>query len=179
MVLVTCVCACRQDPGEREHGALSPEAILFGGETCEKDSDCASQRCSLGICLGFLMNSLEVARLAQMPLIERAAADPATRDRMLDLLSQVLAEGDPFLRARAAQALSAFPAAQARPVLERYLDDPEEPVRFQVARARARLGDERGVEALRGFLQHESPAVCALARFVLEHELPVQGVRTR
>lgn len=161
------------DPNARRDG-VTAESLLFGGEKCRADSECAAGRCSLGMCVGFLMNSVEAVRVAQHDRLRRAARDPGLRSRMVEVLGQVLgdADGDPFLRARAAHALSALPAADARPLLGDRLGDPEEPVRFQAARSLHRLGDPRGTEALRAFLGHDSPAVRALARHALEQERP-------
>ncbi len=152
--------------------AVTAESLLFGGEPCGADADCPGGRCSLGMCVGFLMNSVEAVRIAQHERLRQAARDPILRARLVAVLAQVIgdAQGDPFLRARAAHALSAIPAAEAAPVLDRRLADPEEPVRFQAARSLHRLGDPRGTERLRGFLEHGSAAVRALARYALDQE---------
>lgn len=152
--------------------AVTAESLLFGGEPCRADADCPVERCSLGMCVGFLMNAVEAVRIAQHERLRQAARDPILRTRLVAVLAQVLedAQGDPFLRARAAHALSAVPAAEAAPILDRRLADPEEPVRLQAARSLHRLGDPRGTEGLRGFLAHGSAAVRALARYALDQE---------
>ncbi len=175
MVLWCCAVlagACRAGDSEARLDGVTAESLLFGGEACRADSECAAGRCSLGMCVGFLMNSVEAVRVAQHDRLGRAARGPGLRARMVEVLGQVLgdADGDPFLRARAAHALSALRAADARPLLGGRLGDPEEPVRFQAARSLHRLGDPRGTEALRAFLEHDSPAVRALARYALEQE---------
>ncbi len=165
---------CR--PGDPDAGldGVTAESLLFGGEPCRADAECAAGHCSLGMCVGFLMNSVEAVRIAQHGRLRRAARDPDLRRRMGDALGQVLgdADGDPFLRARAAHALSAMPVAEAGPILGERLGDPEEPVRLQAARSLHCLGDPRGTAALRAFLEHESPAVRAMARYALEQESP-------
>lgn len=158
---------------------VPPESLLFGGETCRDPSECPSERCSLGTCVGFLMNSIEETRMVQHERLVRAAMDAETRRGMAAVLVQVLgdSDGDPFLRARAAQALSALPAPEAVPILEKRLQDAEEPVRFQAARSLHRLGDPRGTEALRAFLDHPSAPVRDLARHALDHEGEVTASR--
>lgn len=160
---------CRADDPDARLDGVTAESLLFGGERCRADSECAAGRCSLGMCVGFLMNSVEAVRIAQHERLRQAARDPDLRLGMVEVLGQVLrdADGDPFLRARAAHALSAMPAQVAGPILGERLEDPEEPVRFQAARSLHRLGDLRGTEALRAFLEHDSPAVRALARDAL------------
>lgn len=166
---------CRSDGPDARLNGVTAESLLFGGERCRADSECAAGRCSLGMCVGFLMNSIEAVRIAQHERLRRAARDPTLRPRMVEVLGQVLrdADGDPFLRARAAHALSAMPAAEAGPILGERLGDPQGPVRLQAARSLHRLGDPRGTEALRTFLEHDLPAVRALARYALEQESPL------
>ncbi len=177
--LLAAACGRREEPD----AGTTAESLLFGGEACRENWECAAGRCSLGMCVGFLMSAVEAARLKQEGRLREAARDPAMRVRMVNLLGQVLAdpEGDTFLRARAAQALSLLPAGEVTGLLVRALDTPEEAVRFQAARSLHRLGDSRGTKALEAFLQHDSAPVRALARYVLDHEAAKtpHGVSTR
>lgn len=171
---------CRSEEGRGETGGLTAEMLLFGGEPCRQDADCASGRCSLGMCAGLLMNAIEAVRGAQHERLRQAARDQGVRERLAEMLVQVLhdSQGDAYLRARAALALSALPLEMVGTVLAGVLEDPEEPVRFQAGRSLHRLGDSRGTEVLRSFLKHESAAVRALARHALDREsAAVTGLR--
>lgn len=191
VVMACMVAACREN-GEGPLPPASAESLLFGGEPCGPpgsggdsvaswlDSDCASGRCVAGMCVGFLMTSVEAMRMAMLPRLGRAAADEDARRMMVETLTRIVADPqtDPFLRARATQVSVVLPAREAVPILEPRLEDGEEAVRFQAARALHRLGDPRGTQVMQSFLEHPSAPVRALARFVLEREV-AHGVNKR
>jgi len=155
--------------GSRPRRPYDPEALLVGGETCRVASDCATKVCSLGMCMGYLMASTEMARLAMATVIVDAAKDRGLASSLQNLASEVLAdhENDRFVRARAADLIGLLPPEIARPGLVKYLDEEDEAIRFFAARGLHRSGDGRGTEVLKSFLGHPSPAVRSLCEAAL------------
>lgn len=169
--------ACRgqsEAPPPPVDPVVASESVLFGGGHCRTDRDCGSGVCSVGLCFGYLMASVDATRDAMAPRMRSAVADPATRAAMLASLLNPLQDpaADAFLRSRAADALKFFPAASAVPILAGILDDGDEPVRFFAARALHCLGDPRGAEALSPFRTHASDAVRQLADTALATGAP-------
>lgn len=149
----------------------SAEGLLYGVQRCRSGSECASGACSLGTCQGYLTAPTEISReRLAAPLRAAAAADPALARELAGTLTDVLADrgSDAFIRGRAADAFRHLPPDLGREVLSRFLQDPEEPVRFFAARALHALGDPAGDAALRPFLDHRSGNVRELAREALE-----------
>jgi hypothetical protein len=164
--------SCRGSPGEPATATdpvVVSESVLFGGGHCRTDRDCGSGVCSVGLCFGYLMASIDATRDAMAPRMRAAVADPATRAAMLASLLNPLGDtaADAYLRSRAADALKFFPAETAAPILAGLLGDGDEPVRFFAARALHVLGDRRGAEALEPFRTHASDAVRQLAETAL------------
>lgn len=156
--------ACEGSPGPVT-AAADAEGLLFGGQSCRKDTECATGVCSLGMCAGYLMASHELARETMAPAFKAAGADPVTSRALLEAAASVLSdpENDRFLRSRAADAIGLLGPAVAVPALAPFLEDQDEPVRFFAARALHRNGDPRGTAVLRAFLHHPAKAVRALA----------------
>lgn len=162
----TCLVACAGTPADGRPTA-DTETVLWGGGRCQAGADCPSGLCSIGLCLGYLAASTEEARDTVAPAIRELAAHQGG-----DVLERLLAESleerssDAFVRGRAADAFRHLPVAAALRVLPRYLDDPDEPVRFFAARALA--SDPRGREVLSRFLDHPAEAVRILAQRTLD-----------
>ncbi len=149
--------------------SLSAGGVLIGGGRCQAATTCESGVCSLGHCLGYLMATTDSSREEIGPAVAEAAKDRAIADTMALTALEVLGDAvtDRFARARAADLYRWLPAAKGLAALPPFLDDPDEAVRFFVARALHALGDARGTEVLRGFDSHRSEAVRELARLAL------------
>lgn len=144
------------------------DRLLFGGGRCVQDQDCASSKCSVGVCVGFLMLPSAAGRLRMLPLLREAVrSDERTGKRMLRILQSLLdrTDSDPFLRGRACAALQVLGEKGAE-LARKQLEDPHEAVRFFCAWALARLGDRDGLRVLSDFFHHPSAKVRLLARAV-------------
>ncbi|NOZ00967.1 MAG: HEAT repeat domain-containing protein [Deltaproteobacteria bacterium] len=158
--------ACGRPDESAKTGSLNAESVLFGGDRCSADEECASGSCSFGMCNGFLMSPTDAMRAEMAPKVRRVARDPRHRDELVNMLAITLKdkETDPYLRGRAADACALLPSEIAIPMLVPYLEAAAVPVRFFAARSLHRLGDARGTKALRTFLEHPSQAVRMMAR---------------
>jgi HEAT repeat protein len=166
---IALLAACAGQAAAPARAPDDPEGFLFGGERCKAAADCATGTCSLGICLGFLTTSTDLGRDRAGAALARGARDAALADGLDREAGEVLGarDADRFVRSRAADAYRFLPPALGLARLPAFLDDPEDPVAFFVARALHALGDARGTERLRTFLDHPSEAVRALAREAL------------
>ena len=166
---VLAACAGGAGQGGEVPTSRSAGGVLIGGGRCQVATACESGVCSLGHCLGYLMASSDASREEIGPAVTEAAKDSATADTMAQTAIEVLGDTvtDRFARARAADLYRWLPAGKGVAELPRFLDDPDEAVRFFVARSLHRLGDARGTPVVRGFESHRSEAVRELARLAL------------
>ena len=167
--LICCEFLSCQSQKAIQRKAVSVEEILFGGKGCRADSDCESNNCSMGICLGLLMTAVEVKREKVIERLKVVIEDEDVRREAFLALHSVISseDNDVFLRCRAAHALSVFPKEMATPVLEGLIKSEEPALRFYGARSLAYLCEQEGFETLHTFLSHPSPAVQQLASIAL------------
>jgi len=116
------------------------------------------------------MTATDARRMVMLENLREAARDRDTLDGLVRALSFTLAdvESDPFLRSRAADAASALPRRYVAPMVADYLDDDMQSVRFFTARTLHRMGDQRGTDALKDFLEHRSESVRDMAARALD-----------
>lgn len=139
------------------------DGLLFGLDRCRADVDCPSGTCSVGMCVGYLTVSTELARERIAPRL--AGASGALRAGLVDAALAVLEDPatSATVRGRAADALGVLGGSKALAALRGAVVDPSEPVRFFAARALHRQGDPAGTAVLREFAGHRAEAVRALA----------------
>jgi hypothetical protein len=144
------------------------DGLLFGLDRCRADVDCPSGTCSVGMCVGYLTVSTELARERIAPRL--AGASGALREGLVDAARTVLEDPatSATVRGRAADALGVLGGSLATAALRNAVADPSEPVRFFAARALHRQGDAGGTRALREFAAHRAEAIRALAAGALE-----------
>ena len=146
---------------------LDVDSLLFGLEKCQENSDCQTNMCSMGMCLGFLTVSSDLQRAEIGAVFGKAA--PRVRERLIDALAVVLEDGDTssVIRARAADGLGYLGGDRVEQMLQPALVEHSEIIRFFAARSLHALGNSVGTETLLTFKDHESEAVRILTELAL------------
>lgn len=167
ILLVLFVCCGTE---KKETKSFSLEEILFGGGRCDFESECISGMCSNGICLGYLMVGSVGGREVMMDKIRGYLTKWAEQEEAKIIMSGLIQDEtlDPYLRARALEILECFPKETAVPILLSILSNQHELIRFSSARILHRLGDLRGTETMKRFLDHPSDGVRSLASITLQ-----------
>jgi len=149
---------------------VTAEGLLFGGDPCALDKDCASNVCMMERCLGFITTSSWPGRAPIRMAIHAALADPVILHGIRDTATAVLGdpEADPIVRGRAALALGELPLDDVREPLSRALQNPDEAIRFFAAAALYRAGDPTGGTALRSWAGHPTEAIRSLSAALLD-----------
>ncbi len=146
----------------------SVEELVFGGRRgCRADSECLSQQCQYGSCIGLLIaDETWRQRDVAAKLAARAEADPELKRRVTAALTRLVLrdDTDQSFRGRAARGLEALGAREA---LRSTLDAAPGAVHEDLSLALLRMGDSVGLDVVLQLVESERASLQLEALYAL------------